>query len=59
MRNRVKESSQMSAKAGNQLNEINEKVTNTNLEIRNVLNSMEEQANIISESAPVFTGSIR
>jgi len=51
MRNRVKESSQMSAKAGNQLNEINEKVTNTNLEIRNVLNSMEEQANIISESA--------
>ncbi len=51
MKNKVQESSAMSIKAGNQLKEINEKVTNTNLKIKNVLSSLEEQANIIDESA--------
>ena len=51
MRNRVNDSSAMSIKAGNQLKEINEKVTNTNIKIKNVLFSLEQQANIIDDSA--------
>ena len=51
MRKRVKESSDMSLTASNQLNEINEKVNITNLEIKNVLISIEEQANAINDSA--------
>ena len=51
MRKRVKESSDMSLTASNQLNEINEKVNNTNLEIKIFLISIEEQANAINDSA--------
>ena len=51
MRKRVKESSDMSLTASNQLNEINEKVNITNLEIKNVLISIKEQANAINDSA--------
>ena len=40
----------MSLTASNQLNENNEKVNITNLEIKNVLISIEEQANAINEA---------
>ncbi|MBP6126128.1 MAG: hypothetical protein KA446_05615 [Leptotrichiaceae bacterium] len=51
MRERVKESSQMSLEASKQLNEINDKVMLTNNEIEKVSKAMDEQAEAVNESA--------
>ena len=51
MREKVKENISSSSMAGTKLEEINQKVYNTNVQIKNVSKAMEEQAESTKEVA--------